>query len=1007
MYVLSADSATAFLKWSQNQLCSFYNSTASQVMITPWDPDNTMDIDEVYVELSLLRDDRKLAGTTKEELEDYSEVFKGQGHHLIPKRILVYGRPGIGKSTFTKKLAVDWSRGEKEVLKKFDVLLLIKLRDVCNTQDICAMLQKAELLSADDPVVFDQLYDYILQNQQKVLLVLDGYDEYSAEKSSPVHRIWRGSLLRDCIVIVTTRPSKEDELRSPSHVQFEINGFSYSEVRRFALKFLNDPSDLDEFIDYLSKHTLWGVAEIPLLLLMLCLVWNEKDHQGLPTSRADLYERFIQTLFNHLIVKDLDNLDKEFTSSDEYKEGLSKLGKQAFDALLEDCLHFKLSKLPEDIRFLIEKFVAVGFFQISKLSSSSCPEKIVCFLHKSIQEFLSAWFIVKELMDVKKETLTCLTKIDSFDKIQKVDEVLKFVCEMSPKAASAVFSHLQIIGEKEGLTERSFTETPSVEDLSENQRDFHTISLDYLLSCPASDRQALCPLFLRCVNSVLIIDVDLQLPTVAREHLLKIPDLPKPDYVFFDNSGLDEEVNDDVLSIMRDFETVIVTCFGDTTAVIQMCSALNVEDVFLKKFGQQMILCLTRIAEQPSHYPLRATELLSVLTSAPESPQKLVDHVSENQGNNSALYSTENTSDQTRKHSLSFVRVIEFHLPNFISYSAQVMRSLNSRILSTCFSNNLQELTLTGMDFTSEFPADVAKSLHQAPNLHQLDLSRNASDFSSVSYIAENLHHVTQLSKLRPSYVQMGEQGCRLLARSLKYINQLQRLDLSGNPLGQGITELATHLCNVPHLTALKLRDTAMGEEEVTAVACSLKHITELKKLGLSFNPLGQGITELATHLCNVPHLTALKLRDTLMGEEEVTAVACSLKHITELKKLDLSFNPLGQGITELATHLCNVPHLTKLRLTDTQMGEEEVTAVARALKYLPELEELELPCNPLGRGVSELTQHLSSVPQLEILQLLSVKMTKKEASELWTAVREGKIYILTDYHVSYFTFLS
>ena len=161
-----------------------------------------------------------------------------------------------------------------------------------------------------------------------------------------------------------------------------------------------------------------------------------------------------------------------------------------------------------------------------------------------------------------------------------------------------------------------------------------------------------------------------------------------------------------------------------------------------------------------------------------------------------------------------------------------------------------------------------------------------------------------------------------------------------------------------------------MGEEEVTALALSLKNVTQLKRLFLSSNPLGHGVSELAKHLHSVPHLKALDLADTQIGEEKVTALALIFKNVTQLGALDLSNNPLGHGVCELAKHLHNAPHLETLHLNDTQMGEEEVTALAHVLIYVPNEMELWLSKNPLGRGVTELIKCLRSSLRLRGLHI-------------------------------------
>ena len=714
---------------------------------------------------------------TKKRLKDYTDIFKGDKHYRNPRRILVYGQPGIGKTVFTQKTIFDWSQQSSEVFRKFDLVLLIKLRGVCDLQDFRAVLMASELLASDSTISVDNLYHYIRNNQEKVLLIFDGYDEYSAGTSSPVVDIWESRLLRDCHVIMTTRELQSGKLTRYSHVQFEINGFdSDDQIEKFARKLLKDEKDVREFVKDLKEKDLKNVAEIPLLLLMLCILWNNKaDHTGLSKSRANIYTNFIQTLLNHMNEKHGDS--EQTDQVDTYKEKFCFLGRLAFDALLRGCFYLHCSELPVEDP-LIRKLIEAGLFQILNLKSLN-REKGLFFIHKSIQEYLAAFYL-KEVLS-KEESTSCLSEVDSFEKIVKMIEVLKFVCELSAEAACAVLSHLGMVGEKEGLTEYNFTEPPSIRDLSEQQRQFLTLILHSLFCCTAEKRRDLYSMFLSYVGGVLFLDPD-QLYSVANEHLLK--SAPAPEFIFFKYSieyKHREQSYRDLITVVEDVNTVVVSCSGEKKAsdFLKKYPPRTVREFFLKKEGK-MNIYIGRIAFT---FP---TEMLKELISSPESTQKKkpVGDQSNEQDSRAALCLTDNndstTSTGAPRHCLSRV----------------------SRISIGYITSQEMETLIEVFPFVA-FPVwiEIEGAARAAPQLTESLVAR-------INFT----HRLEYLSLVR---INLTAKAAAIITRSLHQAPNLRTLDLSLNPLGEGVSDLTLQLSCVPHLEYLLLDDVKMTKKQV------------------------------------------------------------------------------------------------------------------------------------------------------------------------------------------------
>ena len=754
----------------QKQLRSLY-TTNSKVKIVPWDQSSAVHIDEIYTQLSWLMDEKK-PRLTQKELKHYTDIFDGGRLHQTPKRILVHGRPGVGKTVFTQKATFDWSKHKfKGKLGRFDLVLLVKLRDVCHLNDVPAILSAANLLASDGRVSTENLYDYVLRHQEKVLLILDGYDEYvhSAERQSPVLEIWQQKQLRDCCVIITSRDMKGDELKSSSDAQFEIDGFDRERQEEFARRFLKNDRDVEEFFEYLEQQDLEDIAKIPLLLLMLLWVWEDRDG-GLPSSRAMIYFQFIETLFDHLSEKQ----EKPAEKVDDHKEELCKVGELAFDALLQDLLYFPFSKLPDQV--LTEKLIEAGLFQLLNITGQK-RRKAVHFIHKSLQEFLASLFLKEELLSQETKS-NSLLKVDSVEKILKLNEVFKFAAEMSEEAAREILIHLLEMAAKKDGEFSLDNEAPSLEDLSIEQKNLLTLCTQLFFCCSADTRTELFPTFLSNLGGVLFILNPEQLNIAAKENFVKTT--ASLMYIFFSYSiQYTEQSYNNLISLTQQLNAVIVSRTGEQKAseFLNVFPWRSVDEFFLMKEENKTHLYFTRIVKiRYAKIPL-PYKMIKTLVSLEETTKKT------NMNGDESSEESSSSCCSKRRHGLSRVRRIgavdvnrsEVELisemmqfitaPHWIDvwgeyrevFDAEVTKSLLRSIQPT---HKLERLTLWGINITSspavEFINRVFKQ--DLPNLKWLDMSDNPLLGAGVDSLIKHLSCAPHLAYLGLEGVKMTPQ---------------------------------------------------------------------------------------------------------------------------------------------------------------------------------------------------------------------------------------------------------
>ena len=332
------------------------------------------------------------------KIEDiFKQSDKNAGLGIV---ILIEGVAGIGKTILCKEIAYRWSC--KELIESDQLVLLVFLRDlatqniksvedlVCHLYNSCASCSN---ISAK-----------IISNEgRNVTIILDGFDEisYAKDKANFFRRLLHKEILPLCRIVVTSRPTASDitMLQGVADVKIEILGFTKESGQAFIENGLkNNPYEKDKLKTYLNENkVIFSLCYIPFILsILVCIA---KEYDKLPSSRTELYSKFIAYTVSKFLQR-LGNLSEPVSH-------VSKLPKEFHDHFLELCKYayitlqhnksvFTANEIKKTIpNFAIDSWTGMGLLNSAQYFSfeenSNCTSYV--FLHASIQEYLAASYV--------------------------------------------------------------------------------------------------------------------------------------------------------------------------------------------------------------------------------------------------------------------------------------------------------------------------------------------------------------------------------------------------------------------------------------------------------------------------------------------------------------------------------------------------------------------------------------------------------------------------------------
>ncbi|MBD1926755.1 NACHT domain-containing NTPase [Trichocoleus sp. FACHB-90] len=211
-------------------------------------------------------------------------------------KLMILGKPGAGKTTFLKYLAIQCNQGKFQAAR---VPIFVTLKDFAEAANKPGLLEYITQQFAGCRVietrVIASLQDVI--ERGRALILLDGLDEVREEDNKRVLKEIRdfSDQYRENHFVITCRIAAR-EYTFEKFTEVEVADFDSEQIATFATNwFKNKAVKPETFIERLEENDrINELATSPLLLTLLCLAFEESG--DFPANRSELYKEGLDAL---------------------------------------------------------------------------------------------------------------------------------------------------------------------------------------------------------------------------------------------------------------------------------------------------------------------------------------------------------------------------------------------------------------------------------------------------------------------------------------------------------------------------------------------------------------------------------------------------------------------------------------------------------------------------------------------------------------------------------------